>query len=556
MKSIRVKILSPVIIMLLVFLSSMGLQYVRTTENLQQIETMNSKHYATLSKAKDLKLNVVQVQQFLTDISATRAAEGFDDGFEVAEEHAQNVEQIIDELIFLNPEHKEGLQQINDRFDSYYEIGKDMARLYIENGPESGNTLMVVFDEEAENINNAVDEYELQAEKEITNSIKLVKSLVEKTLVLIGSSLITASIISAFTWVFATKNIYRPIKRLVKDFEELSLSKDLTRHIEIKTDDELELLANSINDFIDSINHVIVQVKNSGQNVATSASSLNLSINQSQYALEEVNNAIENVTVGASEQAKDMSDISFGIQKISTDMDNNKNKIIEIDNATGKTRKLIDNGLEAISNQSIKTDANLKAFQKVIVVVDNLVSKIEEIESILSTITNISKQTNLLALNAAIEAARAGEHGRGFSIVADEVRSLAEESASSTEQISKILYDINADAKKVVHQIADANSTIKDQKNAVDSTSITFKEITTEVENIITAIISIGISFKEIGEQTNYLSNKTQDVSAISEEVSASSEEQNATMQEISATTEHLSILSTSLEQLIATFKI
>lgn len=362
--------------------------------------------------------------------------------------------------------------------------------------------------------------------------------------------------------ILIAKRITHPINTLVELFDELSTAGgDLTKKIKIKTGDEIELLAQSVNDFIENIRSIIIQVKDTGQDVGSSAESLNVSIHENQIALEEVNTAIENIAAGASEQARDVTDIATGIQTISSDMVESENRLLNINEATVETRELIDNGLAAVNNSRLKTEENMSAFQKVTDVVQKLVHEVDEIGHIVSSITDISNQTNLLALNASIEAARAGEHGRGFSVVADEVRILAEESATATTEISQILNNINSGVEEVVQQISDAAYIAEDQKTAVASTSRTFDAITTEVENVIEAIRVISSSLTDIGDQTNSLVGKTQDVSSVSEEnaamteeVSASSEQQNAEMHEMGATAKQLNELSSQLEQLIATF--
>lgn len=368
--------------------------------------------------------------------------------------------------------------------------------------------------------------------------------------------------------IFISRKITKPINDLVKNLSDRfsgihSTGGDLTKSIEIKTGDEIELLADSISSFIGNIRKAMIQVKNTGENVFNSANALNVSINENQNVLEGVNTAIENIASGATDQARDVNDISSGIQEISKDMVENENKVSAINNAAGETRNLINNGLEAVNNQSIKTDESMEAFQKVTISVDKLTREIEDVEKILSTITNISEQTNLLALNAAIEAARAGEYGRGFAVVAEEVRKLAEESAISTKEITQILENINKDAEEVVDQIGKSNLIAEEQKNAVDSTSIIFNQITEEIESVIADMSIINTSFKVIGDNTYSISDKIQNVAAVSEEnaamseeVSASSEEQYATMQEIGATAEELNNLSNNLAKIISTFKI
>lgn len=374
-----------------------------------------------------------------------------------------------------------------------------------------------------------------------------------------GVGLIVMAIIS----IILARKISKPITKLVDSFNELSLSKDLNKNIEIKTGDELEILSDSINEFIASFRDTIVEIQATGENVSSSANVLSISIKENQTALDEVSRAIENIAVGATDQAKDVNDVSYGIQEIVKDVDENKKKVNSINNAAGETRKLINYGLEAVNNQNDKTNENIEAFEKVTDVVKTLADEIENIEKILSKITGISEQTNLLALNAAIEAARAGELGKGFSVVADEVRILAEESSVATEEISYILEKININVKDAVEQINTANTIAKEQKHSVESTSMTFKDITNEVESIIDSISLINESFEAIGDNTNKISNNIQDVSsisqgnaAISEEVSASSEEQNSVMYEIGATAETLNELSKNLKDVISKFKI
>ncbi len=358
------------------------------------------------------------------------------------------------------------------------------------------------------------------------------------------------------------RKISKPINTLARLFDE-SAGGDLTKKIEIKTGDEIESLANSISNFVENIRGIIIKIKDTGENVANSAETLNISINESQIALEEVNRAIENIAEGAAAQARDVNDISFVLQGTSNEMTENEIKINSINNAAGETRKLVHEGMEAVDKQGLKTIENMEASQKATAVVEKLANEIESIEKILSTITSISDQTNLLALNAAIEAARAGEHGRGFAVVADEVRNLAEESAASTKEIAQILRVINEEAKEAVDQIEKTNSIAEEQKEAVDNTNVLFASITKEVESIIDAIDEINTFFKGIGKNTDNMSNKVQEVSsvseenaAMSEEVSASSEEQNATMEEIGATAEELNELSIKLGEIIAVFKI
>lgn len=386
------------------------------------------------------------------------------------------------------------------------------------------------------------------------------KQLIISIIINIGFSIILTLVLS----IFFSKKIVKPIQLLVERFKELSSAGgDLTQKIQIKTGDELETLGDTVTEFIGNIRDIIEQITDISESVASSADGLNTTVSENQRAVEEVTISIQSIARGASEQAVNVNDVSFRIQNIAADISENGKKVNNINNSVGETRRLINNGLEAVNYQSVKTEENMNAFKKVTVVVEKLVKEADEVENILSTITNISEQTNLLALNAAIEAARAGEHGRGFSVVADEVKKLAEGSKIAAIEISQILQRINSDAKEVVEEINNADLIAKEQKIAVDGSSVTFKDMTKEVEGMIDSIQIISTSFKAIGENANNISGKVEAISsvsqenaAIAEEVCASSEEQNAAMDEMGATAENLDELSRKLKGSISKFKI
>lgn len=390
--------------------------------------------------------------------------------------------------------------------------------------------------------------------------------LKQKNQLIIGTaiSIIFSIILTLILSIFLSRKIVKPIRFLAERFKELSSSGgDLTKKIEIKTGDELESLGDAVTEFIGNIRDIVKQIMDTSESVSSSADGLNITISENLSAVEEVSTSIQSIASGATEQAGNVNDISRMIQRISTDINESEKKMTGIDNSADETRKLIDNGIEAINNQSIKTEENMEAFKKVKEVVGKLAREAEEVGSILLTITNISEQTNLLALNAAIEAARAGEHGRGFSVVAEEVRKLAEGSTVAAAEISQILQKINSEAEEAIEEINHSDLIAREQKMAVDSTSVTFKDMTKEIETMMDNIQIISTSFKEIGKNTDSISHEIQEISsvsqenaAIAEQVSASSEEQNASMEEIGSTAENLNNLSDKLKEIISKFKI
>lgn len=363
---------------------------------------------------------------------------------------------------------------------------------------------------------------------------------------------------------FLSQKIIRPLNVLAERFKELSLKGgDLTQKIHIKTGDELEYLGDAITEFITHIRGIVEQVINHSKSVAGSAERLNGTINENQKAVEEVNTAILNMASGASEQSSNINDIHWTIQKIAAKTHENEKKVGQINYSVAETKHLIKDGVEAVTNQNIKTTESMNAFKRVSGVVEKLTKEANEVGSILETITHISEQTNLLALNAAIEAARAGENGKGFSVVAQEVRKLADGSSAAAKESRRILQRIESDVKEVVEEMNDADRIAKEQKLAVDSASLTFEKLTQEIEKMMEHIYVISTSFKEVDKDTNSMANKIQDIAsvsqenaAIAEEISAHSEQQRVAMKEIGVTAEALQELSQNLNQMMFRFKV
>ncbi|MBL4934161.1 hypothetical protein JK636_00150 [Clostridium sp. YIM B02515] len=267
-------------------------------------------------------------------------------------------------------------------------------------------------------------------------------------------------------------------------------------------------------------------------------SKVSLELSKTSY---EVSGAIGEVANGATEQAADLVNISGIIQDFGNDLDKISKLVV---NVYGNSK--------LISSKAANSNSELKAlvdsiknieqsFEGVSAKIGKLGSNINQIQQITSAIKSIADQTNLLALNAAIEAARAGEAGRGFSVVADEIRKLAEQSKVSSENINRIISEITSEANDVITTTDAVTTELKDQSSIIEGSITSFRDIVSSMEEIIPQIEQINGATKQIDEKKEDIIKRVEAASAVAEETSASSEEISASAEEMNSSAEEVS---------------
>ncbi|AET66121.1 ABC-type proline/glycine betaine transport system, periplasmic component [Desulfosporosinus orientis DSM 765] len=253
-------------------------------------------------------------------------------------------------------------------------------------------------------------------------------------------------------------------------------------------------------------------------NIAQAADNITSSINYVASGNSEVANSV----VKASENMTKIYEFTLGIKK----------QIEQIEESSKTTIHMVDEGSNALEIQNKSLSETIESFQKVKSVISDLKNRASEINSIVDSISNISKQINLLALNAAIEAARAGEAGRGFTVVASEVKKLAAESDSAATQVRKLIEKVNAGVDRSVEVIHLNSDSINEQEANLKNTEKSFVNINHAMNIVVSEIDEI---FNKVRELTDFAENVNSDIgsiSAVCQETAASSEEISAAIQE------------------------
>ena len=351
--------------------------------------------------------------------------------------------------------------------------------------------------------------------------------------------------------------------KIIKDGVNKASEGDFSEEISLSTGDELEELANSFNIMQYKISDLIGKVQSSIIDVSDSSINISEMSNDVALAIGEVANTAEEISKGTMESAESLTNVSCNLEGVSQDINNIDKEAKDINNKAIETNALGEDGINIINvvmSKTTETKESAMEVNKVISLVSESVSKIGVMNQAISQIT---EQTNLLALNAAIEASRAGEAGKGFAVVADEIRKLAEESKTSSREITSIVQNVLNQTSVIVKENDTISSLFQTQINETTKAMFSFDEIISLVLEVSKEINSLDENSESISKRKQNIIENITNSSAISEELSAATEEIHASSSELSTSSErvadsaeNLSILTKSILDKLNKFKI
>lgn len=357
--------------------------------------------------------------------------------------------------------------------------------------------------------------------------------------------------------------ISKPIKKISEVMKLVAMGDLSVEPIKVKSKDELGELSNSFNKMVHDLSSVVRQVSDSSMQVAASSEQLTASAQQSTSAAEQVTRVITESAEGTEQQLRTFNEMSASVKEMAIGMDQIAEASEVMLQSSEETRTLASKGADSIANVVSQMNEIHVSVEEAAKLIHTLGKRSDEIRRITDIITGIAEQTNLLALNAAIEAARAGEQGKGFAVVADEVRKLAEESSKSSDQISKMIAVIQEETKKAVLSMELGNEKVNTGLTYTAEANESFTKISESIGNVTGKVADVSASVEEIQAITTQMVSAvvkarevSEQVAAGSQENAAASEEQLATMEEITSSAESLSNLADELQVVVSRFKL
>ena len=370
------------------------------------------------------------------------------------------------------------------------------------------------------------------------NHVSYAKPFLEGSWVLFTSIFLPMSFMNAFaTFIFLLL-----VKDMITDNSFMQIEKQQEM---IKTIEAAKNRMVNVNSTVNNESSILIE----------SAQELERSSHNSVEFISRLSEAIEQISDGVTKQASEFQKITEKTANLSNSIQETSAASENIQHVSEATKNLSHHGLQAVEvlkSKSLETQRNIQTVGERI---DSLNNMAKQIENIVATIKEIADQTNLLALNAAIEAARAGDAGKGFTIVAEEVTKLADQTANSTNKISKIINQILSEINKVVTAMENTKEIAAKQGQAVISTEKAFHEIAASIDAIAEKIAQETENLKSMDENKDQILYAMQTIAAVSVEEAASLQQVSASVVDVEKIVRMVSDLSQRLTQIAVNLK-
>lgn len=522
------------VVLLMIILGGIALLNIRGMGD--SVSDLGDNRIPKLEQIAEITENVYIVEVALRDAALSEVQADVNRQLAVIEKAAKSIADVLEKMTptIRSEEGKKLLKEYLDARTTYrVELVKAMG-LFREGKYGEARKLLPAMKPLLEKYTGALDKFALYQKKQAEKSSESAHKKSSDSTLIVIAVIVIASVVALIISIFITRGIVKPLNVAVQTAESVAEG-DLTTKIEVNSSDETGQLLAAMKTMVEKLKTLIGDIKAASSSMASGSEQLSASSEEITRTMSDQSNRSNQIAASAEEMSQTVIDIAKNAGNIAT--------------AASDTASVAQKGAHIVEKSANESKAISATVDSSARVMQNLGDKSKQIGEIVAVINDIADQTNLLALNAAIEAARAGEQGRGFAVVADEVRKLAERTAKATSEIGSMISAIQGEVDNAVTAMNSTNQQVE--------VGLRYSlEAGDQLQTIVQSVSALQGMVQQIASATEEMSSTSEAISGDIQAVAAGAREISGGSDQIAQSSSELARLAGQLKSSVDQFKV